>query len=238
MKWTQLTYKKYKISIKLKTGLHIGAGNDDLKIGGIDNPVIKLKDNKPYIPGTSLKGKLRYLLENSKDFQDLIKKYEYNIQLEQSEEVNINDPIQRFFGPKHANYLPIFGPTRFLFRDIELSKKDKKRFDELSYDFEKNFYENKAEIVIGPNKTTPRFIERVPAGTTFEGELIIRLFDQFESEKEDNFKVDPDKITKDIKLFNQTFENLSILEELLKNDYLGGNGSRGYGAVIITFEAL
>ncbi|HDS11732.1 MAG TPA: type III-A CRISPR-associated RAMP protein Csm3, partial [Candidatus Wirthbacteria bacterium] len=52
-----------KISIKLETGLHIGAGKDVVKIGGVDSPVIKnpLTD-EPYIPGSSLKGKMRTLL--------------------------------------------------------------------------------------------------------------------------------------------------------------------------------
>ena len=59
--------KKLKISttIKLLTGLHIGGSKDNVEIGGIDTPVIKIatKDNQPYIPGSSLKGKMRCLLE-------------------------------------------------------------------------------------------------------------------------------------------------------------------------------
>ena len=53
--------------IKLLTGLHIGAGGEALKIGGVDSPVITtpVRNKKgavrdlPYIPGSSLKGKLR-----------------------------------------------------------------------------------------------------------------------------------------------------------------------------------
>ena len=62
--------KKIKINttIELLTGLHIGGSSDNVEIGGIDNPVIKIatKDNQPYIPGSSLKGKMRCLLETSK----------------------------------------------------------------------------------------------------------------------------------------------------------------------------
>jgi CRISPR-associated protein Csm3 len=54
--------KELKGKIKLVSGLHIGAGNDEIHIGGIDNPVIKNHD-EPYIPGSSLKGKIRTLLE-------------------------------------------------------------------------------------------------------------------------------------------------------------------------------
>ncbi len=59
--------KKIRISttLELLTGLHVGGNSDNVEIGGIDNPVIKVstKDNQPYIPGSSLKGKMRCLLE-------------------------------------------------------------------------------------------------------------------------------------------------------------------------------
>src|SRR5512147_368166 len=47
------------------TGLHIGAGKGALEIGGADNPVVKDAFGMPYIPGSSLRGKLRSLLEQS-----------------------------------------------------------------------------------------------------------------------------------------------------------------------------
>ena len=59
--------KKIKITttIEVKTGLHIGGSSESVEIGGIDNPVIKVatKDSQPYIPGSSIKGKMRCLLE-------------------------------------------------------------------------------------------------------------------------------------------------------------------------------
>src|SRR4051795_9403724 len=48
-----------------ETGLHVGAGKGSLEIGGADNPVVKDAFGKPYIPGSSLRGKLRSLLEHS-----------------------------------------------------------------------------------------------------------------------------------------------------------------------------
>ena len=47
------------------TGLHIGAGKGALEIGGADNPVVKDAFGMPYIPGSSLRGKLRCLLEQA-----------------------------------------------------------------------------------------------------------------------------------------------------------------------------
>src|SRR5438876_8657663 len=50
--------------LELVTGLHIGSGNSEMHIGGTDNPVIKHPLTlQPYIPGSSLKGKIRSLLE-------------------------------------------------------------------------------------------------------------------------------------------------------------------------------
>jgi CRISPR-associated protein Csm3 len=66
--------------LRLLTGLHIGAGDDTMSIGGVDSLVIKREvfadDNgdvkfgaknivvEPYIAGSSIKGKLRSLLEH------------------------------------------------------------------------------------------------------------------------------------------------------------------------------
>src|SRR6185503_8334468 len=48
-----------------ETGLHVGAGKGSLEIGSSDNPVIKDAFGRPYIPGSSLRGKLRSLLEQA-----------------------------------------------------------------------------------------------------------------------------------------------------------------------------
>ena len=51
-------------TLVLQTGLHIGGGDSEIHIGGIDNEVIKHPvSGEPYIPGSSLKGKIRSLLE-------------------------------------------------------------------------------------------------------------------------------------------------------------------------------
>lgn len=81
--------KKIKIEYKIKvlTGLHIGGSSENVEIGGIDNPVIKLGDGKPYIPGSSLKGKIRSLLEQSKG----------------AKEVGGNSEINKLFGSAADN---------------------------------------------------------------------------------------------------------------------------------------
>ena len=60
----QLKIKTLSGKIKVETGLHIGAGNDVIEIGGMDNPIIRNPKTKmPYIPGSSVKGKMRSLME-------------------------------------------------------------------------------------------------------------------------------------------------------------------------------
>lgn len=50
--------------IDVRTGLHIGGGGETLEIGGLDKGVVRDPvTNQPYIPGSSLKGKLRSILE-------------------------------------------------------------------------------------------------------------------------------------------------------------------------------
>ena len=53
--------------IRALTGLHIGGSKTDAAIGDIDNSVIKTSEGIPYIPGSSLKGKVRSLLEKKED---------------------------------------------------------------------------------------------------------------------------------------------------------------------------
>jgi len=190
-----------KIEIEVLTGLHIGAGNDAIQIGGVDSSVIKDPvSSLPYIPGSSLKGKIRCLLETEGGYSEL------------------NDKINDYFGPT-SDYLKtkkddknyIQKPTRFIFRDLFLDDEDKQKFQsgEVTTEF-------KTEIIIDRQKgiakdVGPRTIERVPPSVKFKGEILIRLLDD---DKEEDL--------------------LAILKkgiELLNNDYLGGSGSRGYGAV-------
>src|SRR6266704_5080075 len=51
--------------LECQTGLHIGAGKGSLEIGGADNPVVKDAFGLPYIPGSSLRGRIRSLLEHA-----------------------------------------------------------------------------------------------------------------------------------------------------------------------------
>ncbi len=199
----------YTIKTKILSGLHIGIGSDRPEIGGIDNPFIKDPISKlPYIPGSSLKGKLRSLLETETE--------EYKIIYEESKE-KINEDILKIFGGGDE-------PTRLIFRDLSLTDHGG---SEKNINYKEKFSsgelqtEAKTEVKIDRKTgkaagSGPRTTERIPPETEFEGEVLIRYTDENDLIK--------------------TKEILIKAINLLNNDYLGGSGSRGYGAVRITIE--
>ncbi len=155
--------KKIRINttITLLTGLHIGGSSDNVEIGGIDNPVIKIgtRDNQPYIPGSSLKGKMRCLLE----------------QMAGSTKVGGNAEICRLFGSADASNPQ---PSRLIVRDSVLTEESVSKL--LAADLDMPFTENKYENTISRSKGTAenkRQTERIPAGAEFNVEFIINIWD-------------------------------------------------------------
>ncbi len=197
--------ENYIVKIKVITGLHIGVGDDKPEIGGIDNQFIKDPVSKlPYIPGSSIKGKLRCLLETESETYNT--KYEKNQKTNKEEEKIHPDVLKAFGGGE--------GPTRLIFRDLILIDSFREKFMNAEIETEV-----KTEININRKtgttvNTALRTTERIPPTTEFEGEILIRYNDENELKK----------IT----------DILDEAIELLNNDYLGGSGSRGYGAVEVT----
>jgi CRISPR-associated protein Csm3 len=196
-------------TVELLSGLHIGGGDDTMKIGGVDNGVIKdVNSDKPYIPGSSLKGKMRSLLEWSIGVVGVGDGSPFHSKL-------LNDPIfnntetkleaetlLKLFGDKEG----AFGITRINVGDCALSK--------LSEDMVLS--EAKYENVINRQKGTaehPRQTERVPAGVKFDFDIRIKVIED-EGDREEDL----------IAMVKKGFE-------LIESDYLGGSGSRGYGRV-------
>lgn len=195
---------KIKAVVELITGLHIGGNSDNIEIGGIDLPVVKTAfrcgkpDNQPYIPGSSLKGKMRCLLE----------------QLNGATEVGGCEKVNNLFGFSKDNKSSKDNkPSKLIVRDAYLTQDSVDLFannDTLDMPYTESKYENVIDRVKGIAEH-PRQIERVPAGARFNVEFIINVWD------DDN-----------------KAELLELFEEgikALENDYLGGNGSRGYGQI-------
>lgn len=154
--------KKIKINttIELLTGLHIGGSSDNVEIGGIDNPVIKIatKDNQPYIPGSSLKGKMRCLLE----------------QIEGSSKVGGCTKINNLFGFSQNNQ-----PSKLIVRDAMLqavSVEKLRKCDNLDMPYTEGKWENVIDRIKGTAEH-PRQTERIPAGVSFDVEFVINVWD-------------------------------------------------------------
>jgi len=141
--------------IKVLTGLHIGTSGDFSAIGAVDNIVIRdTVTNKPIIPGSSLKGKMRYLLSRAKLTMPNIKKE--------------SDDIKRLFGASEPVVL-----SRLQFCDMLLREKDYGRNVEFDLPYTEIKYEN--TIDRGTGIANPRQQERVPAGSEFDFRLIYNI---------------------------------------------------------------
>lgn len=200
-------------TLLLRSGLHIGAGKDSVEIGGIDNPVIKHPvTGEPYIPGSSVKGKLRFLLEWA---FGKIRADGHAWGFDDKQTVAEDDPILRIFGNALKQWKA--GPTRLLVRDCPLCEKDQKRYRETP----DRFFEEKTEVLIdriagkAHSNVGPRQTERVPSGIGFDFEMLFRLYDT------------GDGGVRDHACLNWTLLGLALLEQ----DALGGSGSRGYGRI-------
>ena len=205
----QLNTKKISGKIVVKTGLHIGAGNDKVEIGGMDNPIIRNPlTREPYIPGSSIKGKMRSLMEWKLD----------KLKNTGGKVCSCGKPeceICRIFGSANTRSegAKDRGPTRLIVRDATLTGEWKKKFQD-----GKALVEEKSENSLNriTAEANPRPIERVVPGVEFDFEIAYRVIDT-----DDNGATDE-------KYFREV-----VLEglKLLQNDYLGGGGSRGNGQI-------
>ena len=221
--------------IELLTGLHIGAGKDTMEIGGLDLAVIKRQRtdgklgtlNVPYIPGSSIKGKLRSMLarvEGSKKVDEDYDFYPYiceifghpgrNINKEekdvQKELIKLRDASENphLFNMRAEAYI-----TRLTVRDADLDLEAFKA-DLPDFEGESPLTDSKFENTIDrPSGTAkhPRQLERVPAGARFDFQLV---YDSYNDGKTDSH------LRHIIKAMN-----------LLADDYIGGSGTRGYGRI-------
>ena len=163
---------KMQTSITLMTGLHIGGSSDNVEIGGIDNPVIKLatRGNEPYIPGSSLKGKMRCLLEQAAG----------------APKVGMNKEVNNLFGITESKTLKTDNqPSKLIVRDAILSPESKEALlacDNLDMPYTENKWENVIDRTNGVAEH-PRQSERVPAGAVFNAEFVLNIWDDDNEEE-------------------------------------------------------
>ncbi|MCX2802565.1 type III-A CRISPR-associated RAMP protein Csm3 [Microbulbifer thermotolerans] len=213
-----------KGKIQLLSGLHIGGGDEEMHIGGTDNPVIKNPHtNKPYIPGSSLKGKLRSLLEWRLGLVGISGGKPFGLShLERAPKREPALALLQLFGVSGGDKLTeeeaeqySLGFTRLAFRDCEPCAEWLAAVENRNLPLTETKYENCINRISGTAEN-PRNFERVPAGAEFDFSLSLRLL-----EGDD-----------EARLTNLLLTGLRLLEL----DALGGSGSRGYGRVRFVLE--
>lgn len=194
-------YSKIQITgvLETKTGMHIGGSTAFSAIGAVDSPVIKdVITNKPMIPGSSLKGKMRTVLA---------KKYNKNLCANPDDD---DVCITRVFGSAKKDKAGKVKPSKILISDMfmineeEIRNRGLQSFTEVK--FENNISRTTAVAM-------PRQIERAIKGLKFEMDIIYEVINGEESNIISDFELIADAL------------------KMLEYDYLGGNGSRGYGKV-------
>ncbi|MGC8657150.1 MAG: type III-A CRISPR-associated RAMP protein Csm3 [Thermoplasmata archaeon] len=161
--------KEWKIEVQ--TGLHIGGNKEGVKIGGTDNPVIKTfvkykaeETDKgtlieiPYIPGSSIKGKIKYLLES----------FYYSNQDQKK-------IIDKLFGVGASE--STHEQSRLIVRDAYPTDEWVRKVVDDNI-FQKGT-EVKGENNINKNngRANPRFIERAIPGLEFKLDMVITIYE-------------------------------------------------------------
>ena len=206
-----------------ETGLHIGAGKGALEIGGADNPVVKDAFGLPYIPGSSLRGRIRSLLEHAlgqttpAELVYLSKRKGQEVRIHQSDRPD--DEVCLLFGRNSGRMDRVSGgeldtragtPARLTIYDAPLDA------DSITAQMRENLddeiTEVKSENAIDriTSQANPRTLERVPAGARFRVRMVLDVLCE-----------------EDKALAARLLEGLRLLED----DALGGGGSRGSGRV-------
>ncbi|MBW1982612.1 MAG: type III-A CRISPR-associated RAMP protein Csm3 [Deltaproteobacteria bacterium] len=232
-------------TITALTGLHIGGSSTEMSIGGADTIVIRDPiRNYPYIPGSSLRGKMRSLFERARS--EMTFEVERKREDDEKETVSITSmdqlAVELGSGAKLTSAGPstapgaaaskLFGvaidkqkserpediiPQRLVVRDAKLTNPEQ-LLDAKNTDMP--LTEVKTEVAIDriTSQANPRQIERVPAGAQFQFEFILNLYGE----------------DKPAEFVRYLFECM----ELLHDDYLGGHGSRGYGRVAFDVQSI
>ncbi len=252
--------KKLKLSGKIvaETGLRVGTGRDVYEIGGIDLSVIKLPDGVPYIPGSSIKGKLRCLFERArldltplvkyrlveqeeqkKAMQDLRSNRESRLkelksELEKLGWREINNVFVHTCKNPDCEICTVFGrPAEF---GVATPTRVIVRDAVLNEEAFGEKYPDLVKMGLYTEVKSENAIDRLTSAAT--PRQIERVPRGAEFYFELLYSVYDDKDEERFRrlFFNEREGKKGELLTLLENDYLGGMGSRGYGQV--KFEHL
>ncbi len=193
------------------TGLHIGGAAGGLEVGGLDLPVVRDPlTGIPYIPGSSVRGKMRSLTEKKTGCRQNFRIGErVHIHVCEQAEDYAQCPVCPIFGVPGDK--PASAPTRLVVRDTFMSPDSVEKLQRARTDLPYTEVKWEAAIDRVTAAAVPRQIERVPAGTVFKDlEIIYSVFQE-----------------EDVPRLLTVIEAMQMLED----DYLGGHGARGSGKV-------
>ncbi|MBS3933812.1 MAG: type III-A CRISPR-associated RAMP protein Csm3 [Truepera sp.] len=216
-----LRIKVIRGELEAATGLRIGGSKEGMEIGGVDNPVIRNPlTREPYVPGSSIKGKMRSLIEWHLGGEYLVDDKRHPHQCSR-----IDCRVCRVFGAA-AFEKPgqgVRGPTRLIVRDAYLTDASREALNEMNLERGTLYTEIKQEVFIPRlgGDANPRTMERVPAGARFDFEIVYKVYDTGDGGKADE------------RYFDEVV--LKALS-LLQLDALGGSTSRGYGQVKLHYQ--
>ena len=206
-----------------ETGLHVGAGKGSLEIGGADNPVVKDAHGRPYVPGSSLRGRIRALLEQATgmavpaELVYISKRKGQEVRIHQSDRPD--DEICVLFGRSPGRMEKVSGgdvdsnnatPARLSVFDAPLIPETITAQMRETLDDELTEVKSENAIDRITSQANPRTLERVPAGAGFKVRMVLDIL-----------------CAEDSALPAVLFQGLRLLED----DALGGGGSRGSGRV-------
>lgn len=233
--------------IEALTGLHIGGSNEKMQIGGVDLVVIRNpRNNHPYLPGSSIKGKMRHLLEyitgavnnpfqgqlgNVSIDKDIVRIFGIGAEVTEMahDSKSLADERSKAEREKNADkvvsldyirdHLKGIGLPRLIVRDALPDQWTIDMWNNLGSDA--NMTEFKAENTIDrlTSAANPRFIERVVEGSKFDFEIVYSAYGQETMTEEDR-----ERITTDV---SHILAGLRLME----GSALGKAGTRGYGRV-------
>jgi CRISPR-associated protein Csm3 len=245
--------------LKVETGLHIGGGGENLDIGGLDKPVIRDPLTKqPYLPGSSLKGKLRSILERLLNCPvnrsgGGVGRYESDDLADGYTEID-NDKFIKYTGARTCQVSRVFGSTGgtrcWVPKTLQASedldvdaKAGEKTIGGISHIRIKG-RNSPARLIVRDchlDKKSAEKLKRVDTGlymTEWKFENSIdritaaanpRQFERVPAGSEFTFEMVYTVEDKDQAI--EDIKNLAIALAVLEDDALGGHGSRGYGKI-------
>jgi CRISPR-associated protein Csm3 len=251
---------KIRIESKLlvETGLHIGGGNETLDIGGLDKPVIRDPlTQQPYLPGSSIKGKLRSILErlhnkpvNRKGSRDTYR-YESDDVVDGYTEISAGQfvafqgastcPVSRLFG---STGIKCWIPATDVTNEVEPEAKTPQQTIAGVAHTKVTGRNAPARLIVRDchlDSTSAEKLKRVDTGlymTEWKFENGIDRITSAANPRQvervpagSEFKFELVYTIENEEQVIEDLKNLAIALAILEDDALGGHGSRGYGKI-------